>query len=112
MVKKPSLPAASTASFSAWSAVRIARIGPGRGCSPARRNRLRSALLYGRSQAKPLPATRQSRRPWCFSSPSVTSGSAAATRATSSKVCTNSRYCPARAGSMDGRGFEILVRGC
>src|ERR1700758_2664610 len=53
-----------------------------------------SALLNGRSQANALPATCQVRWPRCFSSPSVTSGSSAAKRATSSKVCTNKRYCP------------------
>src|SRR6202035_1910107 len=52
-----------------------------------------SALLNGRSQANALPATCQLRLPRCRSSPSVTSGSSAAKRATSSKVCTNKRYC-------------------
>src|ERR1700733_8042311 len=52
-----------------------------------------SALLNGRSQANALPATCQLRLPRCRSSPSVTSGSSAAKRATSSKVCTNKPYC-------------------
>jgi hypothetical protein len=89
MVKKASGFAASTASFSARSAVRIARIGPSGGVwSPYR---LMSALLNGRSQANALPPTSQVRKVFlCLSTPSVTAGSAAAMRATSSKVCTRS----------------------
>jgi len=50
---------------------------------------LMSALLKGRSQANALPPTSQVRWPRrCLSSPSVTSGSAVASVATSSKVCT------------------------
>src|ERR1700684_3920369 len=87
MVKKASGFAARIASFSARSAVRTARIGPAGGAwSP---NRLRSALLNGRSQANALPPTSQVRSPRCFSWPSVTSGSWVARRATSSKVCTD-----------------------
>src|ERR1700743_2335113 len=60
-----------------------------------------SALLNGRSQANALPATCQLRLPRCRSSPSVTSGSSAAKRATSSKVCTNKPYC--------GQGLPLPV---
>jgi hypothetical protein len=49
MVKTASEPAASTASFSARSPTATARIGPLGGVSSP--NRLRSALLNGRSQA-------------------------------------------------------------
>ena len=53
--------AASIASFSPRSATRTARIGPSGGvASPYR---LMSALLNGRSHAKPLPATAHVRCP-------------------------------------------------
>ena len=53
MVKNPLAPVASSASLSARSAVRRARIGPGGGgVSP---KRFRSAFENGRSQAKALP---------------------------------------------------------
>src|ERR1700749_1367268 len=52
-----------------------------------------SALLNGRSPAHALPPPCQLRLPRCRSSPSVTSGSSAAKRATSSKVCTSKPYC-------------------
>src|SRR5487761_951138 len=48
-----------------------------------------------------LPATCQARWPRWRSSPSVTSGSSATNRATSSKVCTNKRYC--------GEGLRLVV---
>ena len=70
------------ASFSAWSAMRIARIGPWGGCSSPKR--FMSALLNGRSQANALPPSSQVRFPRCFSTPSVTSGSPAAIAAASS----------------------------
>src|SRR5215470_11849726 len=89
IVKKASGCAASTASFSLRSSTRTARIGPSGGAwSP---NRRRSALLNGRSHANALPATDQVRPP--CRSPSVASGSSAATAATSSKVATFVRYC-------------------
>src|SRR5215467_5538918 len=89
IVKKASGCAASTASFPLRSSTRTARIGPSGGVwSP---NRRRSALLNGRSHANALPATDQVRPP--CRSPSVASGSSAATAATSSKVATFVRYC-------------------
>src|SRR5581483_2156529 len=85
MVKNPFRPLASTASFSPRSATRTARIGPsGGGSSPKRR---RSALLNGRSHANAFPPTNHVRLPW--RSPSVTSGSAAAICAASSRVATS-----------------------
>ena len=82
MVKNPLVPVARRASFSSRSAVRTARIGPaGGGVSP---KRLRSALENGRSQAKALPRTNHVRLPWRAAS--VTSGSAATIRSTSSRV--------------------------
>jgi hypothetical protein len=61
IVKKALGFAASTASFSLRSSTRTARIGPaGGGASP---NRLRSALLNGRTHAKAFPATDQVRLP-------------------------------------------------
>src|SRR3954447_22371869 len=82
MVKIPLGAAARTASFSLRSATRTARIGPLGGVSSP--NRLMSALLKGRSQANPLPATAQVRLPRV--SPSVTSGRARAISAASSSV--------------------------
>ena len=80
---KTALPAlANTASFSPRSATRTATIGPAGGADSPKR--LRSALLKGRSQAKALPPTNQVRLPW--RSASVTSGSSAAIRATSSML--------------------------
>src|SRR5690348_13626240 len=88
MVKNASGLAASTASFSPRSSTWTARIGPSGGaCSP---NRRMSALLNGRSQAKALPRTYQVRLP--CRSPSVTSGSSEAIRATSSSVAMLPRY--------------------
>src|SRR5436190_1067412 len=88
MVKNASGLAASTASFSPRFSTWTARIGPSGGaCSP---NRRMSALLNGRSQAKALPRTYQVRLP--CRSPSVTSGSSAAIRATSSSVAMLPRY--------------------
>ena len=78
--------------MSARSAVRSARIGPvGGGVSP---KRFRSAFENGRSQAKALPATNQVRLP-CRAA-SVTSGSAAIIRSTSSRAAMGARYryCP------------------
>src|SRR3569833_3791995 len=59
-------------------------MGPSGGVSAP--NRLTSALLHGRSLANALPATNHVRWPW--RTPSVTAGSAAAIRATSSIVAT------------------------
>ena len=63
-------------------------MGPSGGVSVP--NRLRSALLNGRSQAKPLPSTNQVRRPW--RRPSVTSGRPVAMVSTSSRVATAPAY--------------------
>src|SRR5688572_20501402 len=86
MVKNARGWAASAASFSPRSSTRTARIGPSGGAASP--NRLRSALLNGRSHAKALPPTDHDRLPRLL--PSVTSGNSAAIVATSSKVSTRS----------------------
>jgi hypothetical protein len=75
--------AASTASFSARSSTRAARIGPS-GASPS--NRRRSALLNGRCHTKVLPATFQARFPYELDS--AAPGMARASLDTSSQVAT------------------------
>src|SRR5436305_847354 len=87
MLKKASGWDSSTASFSCMSSTLTARIGPSGGVSSPKR--LTSALLNGRSHAKPLPRTNQVRRPW--RNPSVTSGRARAIAAASSNVAGTGR---------------------
>src|SRR5580700_10452048 len=96
MVNKASGCAARMASFSPRSATRTARIGPSGGSlSP---NRLMSALLNGRSQAKAFPATNHVRLP--CRSPTVTSGKSMAIRAASSAVAIPVRYAAGRSGRL------------
>src|SRR5262249_8273458 len=109
IVKNAAGCAVSTASFSPRSATRTARIGPPGGvCSP---NRLRPALLNGRSHAKGLPTTSHVRLP-CRSA-SVTSGSSMAIRAASSMVATLVPYCagPCGPGTPTSRGAGPGRRG-
>src|SRR5215469_1899077 len=96
------------ASFSARSAVRIARIGPSGGCSSP--YRLMSALLNGRSQANVLPSTSQVLLVFLnLSTPSVTWGSPVARCATSSKVCTPKTVRPRRPADQNGGVIEELI---
>ena len=96
MVKKPAGSAISFTSFSSSDETRRAAISPSGGVAGP--NRLRSAFVNGRAQAKLFPATNQVRLPKRM--PSVTSGSEPAMAAMSASEVTWINVCGDRESAL------------